>query len=377
MRVGETEAWLQYRSDPTRYTPDLLKFYDHLIIKWLADSLIKYGRILTLEEYRTELVKGVVQSFSRFDPTKGVKFSSFAATRAKNQICDYMRQIDPLTRRERKENTIEIVSIDEKDGEGKATQQYASMMSAVGSNIENAEFWHKAYNTINKRQGKRPLWLALNAIYRDGWKQRELAKFMCVSEAAVSQWVRDVHEILRTSTGIRKFIDGENSHCFKIESSLKRPRRGTQFSFPRKGKICCKLDCSKPAKFRGMCRNHYIKQGKRCSIDGCNNAVDAKGLCAKHYASLVRHGDATKARPKVNTCQCGCLTGFSGICVKCRMKNVHKQRMANGYYEKRRANAPQEVKDALRVKNRQRYAAAHATKAIFVGENLNSHPLIV
>jgi hypothetical protein len=66
---------------------------------------------------------------------------------------------------------------------------------------------------------------------------------------------------------------------------------------------CSKPGCNKPAKARGMCRNHYgyyRNRGdyatKECSVEGCDRGATTKGLCSTHY---VRKSRGTPMGPPI------------------------------------------------------------------------------
>lgn len=335
MRTGETEAWMLYNSSPTQHTETLLKFYEPLIQKWTADAILKYRNALTADEYRSELVRGMSQAFTKFDPTLGVSFAVFGGYRAKNQILDHIREMDPLSRRQRVEGNLSICSMDAPD----CGHFDDGTLDNFMSRIENEEIWSKVYTTISARQRKKPLWLALNAVYREGWNQRELAKFLRVSLSSISAWLKEAHRILRTARNIRWFVEGRHVKTnHKPDHLLKQKRRGARFTFPRKGMICCRLDCDKPCQTKGLCKVHYReKNPKPCSVFGCKELYHAKGFCLSHYQSNYLYGSPLVAIKKMvvgdATCACGKPSTLNGICKKCRERAYHKGEKYQAYYK--------------------------------------------
>lgn len=69
--------------------------------------------------------------------------------------------------------------------------------------------------------------------------------------------------------------------------------------------ICSIPECGKPARTKGLCQGHYLRQlrygdpmGGRwpinsgiCSADGCCRPARARGMCSTHYTRQKRHGD--------------------------------------------------------------------------------------
>ncbi len=87
---------------------------DALIIKYLP--LVKYiaGRIPNVNSNKTiefdDLVCygkfGLIDAVSKYDPTKGIKFNTYALTRIRGQIYDELRTLDPLPRTIRQRSKI-------------------------------------------------------------------------------------------------------------------------------------------------------------------------------------------------------------------------------------------------------------------------------
>lgn len=77
-------------SDPQQYLPLVKKIVDRIDVKlpehWDKEDMIGYG------------VLGLMEAIQRFQPGKGVKFSTFASLRIKGAILDALRRDSPLSR---------------------------------------------------------------------------------------------------------------------------------------------------------------------------------------------------------------------------------------------------------------------------------------
>nr|MDW8081019.1 FliA/WhiG family RNA polymerase sigma factor [Candidatus Calescibacterium sp.] len=83
---------------------------EKLLEHYLYLVRIVVGRILYLlppyidrEDLEGCGVLGLVQALDRFEPRKGVRFETYALSRIRGAILDYLRSLDPLTRGERQD----------------------------------------------------------------------------------------------------------------------------------------------------------------------------------------------------------------------------------------------------------------------------------
>ncbi|MEN3202590.1 MAG: FliA/WhiG family RNA polymerase sigma factor [Atribacterota bacterium] len=81
---------------------------EKLLEHYLYLVRIVVGRILYLlppyidrEDLEGCGVLGLIQALDRFEPRKGVRFETYALSRIRGAVLDYLRSLDPLTRRER------------------------------------------------------------------------------------------------------------------------------------------------------------------------------------------------------------------------------------------------------------------------------------
>ncbi|HUU55666.1 MAG TPA: FliA/WhiG family RNA polymerase sigma factor [Armatimonadota bacterium] len=98
--VGETEQlWRQYvekRSPEIRRT--LIESYAPLA-RYVVDRLnLKPGPALEYDDLLSQAVVGLIDAVDRFDPTRGVKFETYAYYRIRGAVMDMLRELDWLPR---------------------------------------------------------------------------------------------------------------------------------------------------------------------------------------------------------------------------------------------------------------------------------------
>ena len=89
----------------------LVMHYSYIIKGIVAKMSNTYYKYASAEEMFHQGVIAIIDSLQRFDPQKDVKFSTYAFTKVRGAIIDYVRKQDWLPRRVRQEN-IRINSIE-------------------------------------------------------------------------------------------------------------------------------------------------------------------------------------------------------------------------------------------------------------------------
>lgn len=80
----------------------LVMHYSYIARSMAVKMSGTYHKYATAEEMVNQCVIALIQSLERFDPDKGVKFSTYAFTKVRGAIIDYVRKQDWLSRRVRK-----------------------------------------------------------------------------------------------------------------------------------------------------------------------------------------------------------------------------------------------------------------------------------
>ena len=120
----------EYKKNGSIELRNQLVMHYSYIIKWIVSKMsstyYKYG---SSEEMLHQGVIAMIDSLHRFDPDKGVKFSTFAYIKVRGSIIDYVRKQDRLPRRVRQTN-IRLNSIEE---------ELTSKLGRIPTRMEMAE----------------------------------------------------------------------------------------------------------------------------------------------------------------------------------------------------------------------------------------------
>ena len=79
----------------------LVMYYSYIARSMAVKMSSTYHKYATTEEMVNQCVIALINSLERFDPDKGVKFSTYAFTKVRGAIIDYVRKQDWLSRRVR------------------------------------------------------------------------------------------------------------------------------------------------------------------------------------------------------------------------------------------------------------------------------------
>ena len=92
----------EYKQNGSQEARSQLVLYYSYIAKSLAAKMTStYQKYATTEEMVNQRIIALIDSLDRFDPSKGVKFSTYAFTKVRGAIIDYVRKQDWLSRRVR------------------------------------------------------------------------------------------------------------------------------------------------------------------------------------------------------------------------------------------------------------------------------------
>ena len=86
---------------------DLVMHYSYIARTVAVEMRSTYHKYATIDEMVNQGVIALIESIDRFDPGVGVKFSTFAFTKVRGAVIDYVRKQDWLPRRVR-QNSIRI-----------------------------------------------------------------------------------------------------------------------------------------------------------------------------------------------------------------------------------------------------------------------------
>lgn len=91
------EAWTRYLDNGDAHSRDQLIVQHTPLVKYVIGRLaIHLPQVLDYEDLLGYGTLGLIQAFERFDPTRGVKFESFAVMRIRGSILDALRALRGL-----------------------------------------------------------------------------------------------------------------------------------------------------------------------------------------------------------------------------------------------------------------------------------------
>ena len=137
--MGETERlWQQYidgRSADVRRT--LIESYAPLA-RYVVDRLnLRPGAALEYDDLLSQAVVGLIDAVDRFDPTRGIKFETYAYYRIRGAVMDMLRELDWLPRSIRQR-------------EAQLSLAYAALESRLGRPPTDAELARHLGLTIDQ-----------------------------------------------------------------------------------------------------------------------------------------------------------------------------------------------------------------------------------
>ncbi|NNF03599.1 MAG: sigma-70 family RNA polymerase sigma factor [Rhodothermales bacterium] len=101
-KKGCDELALEYCKEPTQSNRDRVCLATEALVRSIIGRVNRPNDDLANpdELYQVGML-AVLQSLDKYDPTEGVRFSSFAYVRIRGAIIDYIRHLDPLPRNRR------------------------------------------------------------------------------------------------------------------------------------------------------------------------------------------------------------------------------------------------------------------------------------
>ena len=128
------EAFLE-RGDAKART-QLAENYLYLVKIVLGRMLYRFPPHIEREDLEQIGVVGLLQALDRFRPGKGARFETYALSRIRGAILDYLRSLDPLTRQERRGVKDVIRAWQELEKEGGGEPSFEQLAEALEMPVE-------------------------------------------------------------------------------------------------------------------------------------------------------------------------------------------------------------------------------------------------
>ncbi len=97
------ELWKLYlQTGDVVYRERLIEHYLFLVKIALGRFIYTLPSYIGREDLESYGIIGLLQAFERYKPEKGLKFETYALSRIRGAVLDYLRSLDPMTRGQRK-----------------------------------------------------------------------------------------------------------------------------------------------------------------------------------------------------------------------------------------------------------------------------------
>jgi RNA polymerase sigma factor (sigma-70 family) len=166
---------------------ELVERYIPLANKLAYQKKKSLPRFVDVEELKSAAYLGLVEAASRFDPERGVAFSTFAYPRVFGAIHDYLREQGWGKRTEPKS----AVSLDSETSAGEECYLKDTLEAKVESNDD--EFIEVVTQNLDK-QAK----AVLRYYFIDAYSMKEVGAKFGVSESRISQLIKRYKDQIRS-----------------------------------------------------------------------------------------------------------------------------------------------------------------------------------
>jgi RNA polymerase sigma factor for flagellar operon FliA len=233
----ERDLWAAYNATRTAPARDaLVEFYQPwvrgMVIHMLrrAPPCADFDDIFSAANTGTSGRHGLLGAIERFEPERGLKFTTFANTCVRGAIRDYMRDMDPNSRQVRRADRVkgqaeerayartgrrmtgeEMLAAVGERVMGEAPVVGTATLSAIGARLDDRRSWEapdpdadpvreaqrRCLREYLSRGLDRRDRLLLTLLYFEGMNQREVGDALGVSQSRVSQMRDGLLERLR------------------------------------------------------------------------------------------------------------------------------------------------------------------------------------
>lgn len=147
---GKQKLWAAYAKQPTAEIREKIIIEYAPLVKLVAGRLSMYlGHNVEYDDLVSYGIFGLIDAIDKFDPTKDVKFETYASLRIRGSILDQIRKMDwiPRTVRQRQKMiTAAISEIETTTGRSATDEEVAT---ALGISTEEYDSWQSQMKVTN------------------------------------------------------------------------------------------------------------------------------------------------------------------------------------------------------------------------------------
>jgi RNA polymerase sigma factor for flagellar operon FliA len=151
--VDKEKLWEEYRLNPTRELREQIITEYASLVKVVAGRLSMYlGYNVEYEDLVSYGIFGLIDAIDKFDPTKDVKFETYASLRIRGSILDQIRKMDwiPRTVRQKQKRIDEAVkSVETRTGKNATDEEISKELGIGESELNEWQSQLKVTNVVS------------------------------------------------------------------------------------------------------------------------------------------------------------------------------------------------------------------------------------
>ena len=201
-REHEQQLWSNYSSDRSVANRNrLIEFYLPFVASVVSRTKRVDSGLLQAEDHIANATLGLIDAIGAFDPSRGVRFTSFATHRVRGAMLDAIRDADWVPRQERRAESRgeceppRVFSTEQFAANGKhGMERFADHREPPSDRSESiSDFWRRVVCGMSSRDSTIVL-----LHYRDGKTMGDVAERIGVSESRVSQRLSELRPQIRS-----------------------------------------------------------------------------------------------------------------------------------------------------------------------------------
>ena len=200
-REHEQQLWADYSSDRSVVNRNrLVEFYQPFVASVVSRTKRVDSGLLQAEDHIANATLGLIDAIGAFDPSRGVRFTSFATHRVRGAMLDAIRDTDWVPRSERlaesrgERKPLRVLNTEPFGDDGRlGMDRFADHREQPSDHSGSiSDFWQRIVRGLSSRDSMMVLF-----HYRDGMAMGDVAARIGVSESRVSQRLSELRTQIR------------------------------------------------------------------------------------------------------------------------------------------------------------------------------------